>query len=442
LSFCVYDGPAQSELACGYICGYGDFNLWVHPERGTKMELTDIAVRKLKAKHKPYKVSDGGGLFVWVTPSSGKLWRWSYRFKGKQKLMTFGKYPDVPLALARERHSEGRRTLAAGVDPMAKRKADKVAEQIASENSFAQVATRWLEHWREGKSPRHVDSTKRRLDANLFPALGSKPIACIEAPDLVTMVRAIEARGVRDIAKRALETSGQIFRYAIANGLTTRNPAAEIRPSDVLKPARKGNYARLDAKELPDLLRKIELYRGTQLTRLSMKLMALTFVRTGELIGARWSEIDFQAARWDIPAERMKMRTPHIVPLSTQALEVLGMLRELSGDRVWVFPGDRSLTRPMSNNTILKGLGRMGYKGRMTGHGFRGLASTILHEHGYRHEHIELQLAHAPRNAVSAAYNHALHLKARVEMMQDWADFLERSQRGAKVLDFREVVAQ
>lgn len=300
------------------------------------MALTDIAVRKLKAKDKPYKVSDGGGLFLWVTPSGGKLWRWSYRFERKQKLMTFGKYPDVPLALARERHMEGRKLLATGIDPMSKRNADKVAEQIANENSFAQVAKQWLEHWSEGKSVRHVDSTRRRLHANLFPSLASKPIASIEAPDLVTMVRVIEARGARDIAKRALETSGQIFRYGIANGLTNRNPAAEIRPSDVLKPAKKGNYARLDAKELPALLRKIELYRGTQLTRLAIKLMALTFVRTGELIGAKWSEIDFDAARWDIPAERMKMRTPHIVPLATQAVEILVMLKELSGNSVWL----------------------------------------------------------------------------------------------------------
>lgn len=403
------------------------------------MALTDIAVRKLKAKDKLYKVSDGGGLFLWVFPSGGKLWRWSYRFEGKQKLMTFGKYPDVPLALARDRHLEARKMLATRVDPMAKRKADKIADQMAAENSFAQVAARWLEHWSEGKSRRHVDSTRRRLHANLFPALGAKPIASIEAPDLVTMVRVIEARGARDIAKRALETSGQIFRYAIANGFTTRNPAAEIRPSDVLKPAKKGNYPRLDAKELPDLLRKIDLYRGTQLTRLAMKLMALTFVRTGELIGAKWTEVDFDGARWDIPAERMKMRTPHIVPLSRQAVEVLEMLRELSGESVWVFPGDRSQSKPMSNNTILKGLERMGYKGRMTGHGFRGIASTVLHEQGYPHEHIELQLAHAPRNAVSAAYNHALHLKARAKMMQDWADYLEVNQRNLRS-DNREVV--
>jgi integrase len=201
------------------------------------------------------------------------------------------------------------------------------------------------------------------------------------------------------------------------------------------------NYARVDAKELPNLLRSIEVYRGTPVTRLAIKLMAVTFVRTSELIGAKWTEFDFEAARWDIPGERMKMRTPHIVPLAAQAVEVLETLQTLTGKSEWLFPGDRDSKKPMSNNTVLKALERMGYKGRMTGHGFRGLASTILHEQGCAHEHIELQLAHAPRNAVSAAYNHALYLEPRAKMMQEWADFLERTQRGGKVLPFRGTAA-
>ena len=255
------------------------------------------------------------------------------------------------------------------------------------------------------------------------------------------MTKVIEQRGARDIAKRALETTGQVFRYAIAHGHTRRNPASEIRPSDILKTTRRVNYARVDAKELSALLKAIEVYRGTPITRMAIKLIALTFVRTSELIGAKWSEFDMEAARWNIPAERMKMRTPHIVPLSAQTIEVLEMLRTLTGASEWLFPGDRSAAKPMSNNTILKALERMGYKGRMTGHGFRGLASTILHEKGYGHEHIELQLAHAPRNSVSAAYNHALYLEPRTKMMQEWADFLEVTLRGGKVLPFRNQVA-
>jgi integrase len=255
------------------------------------------------------------------------------------------------------------------------------------------------------------------------------------------MVKAIEKRGARDIAKRALETTGQVFRYGIAHGHARRNPASEIRPGDILKSARKINYARIDAKELPDLLRAIEVYQGTHVTRFALKLMALTFVRTSELINAKWAEFDLESARWDIPAERMKMRSPHIVPLAKQALDVLAILQTLTGKSEWLFPGERTAKKPMSNNTILAALERMGYKGRMTGHGFRGLASTLLHEQGYNHEHIELQLAHAPRNAVSAAYNHALYLEPRAKMMQDWANFLEQTQRGGKVLPFRGTAA-
>jgi integrase len=401
------------------------------------MAITDTEIKRAKPEQKPYSMSDSGGLHLVISPAGGKLWRWKYRFEGKEKLMALGKYPQVPLAMARERHSEGRRLLATGVDPMAQRKAVKTAERVASENSFASVAAQWFEHWQDGKSPRHVDSVKRRMAADILPCLGARPIAEIEAPEIVALAKAIEKRGARDIAKRALETAGQVFRYAIAHGLAERNPATAIRPRDILKATRKVNYARIDAKELPKLLKQIEIYQGRQLTRLAMKLMALTFVRTSELIGARWVEFDLDSRRWDIPAERMKMRTPHIVPLAQQSLEVLEMLRQLTGSNDLVFPGDRNLSKPMSNNTILKALERMGYKGAMTGHGFRGLASTILHEQGYQHEHIELQLAHAPRNAVSAAYNHALHLEARAKMMRDWANFLELTQRSVKVLPIR-----
>jgi integrase len=411
----------------------------VHFENDTfegAMALTDTEIKKAKPNEKAYRMSDSGGMYLWVTPSGGKLWRWAYKFEGKEKLMALGKYPAVSLALARERHGEARKLLATGSDPMALRKVEKTADQVASENSFASIAAEWLEHWQGGKSLRHVDSTRRRLNSNILPSLGALQITEIEAPDIVAMIKAIEARGARDIAKRAMETTGQIFRHAIAHGKVKRNPAQDFRPSDVLKVTRKTNYARIDEKELPHLLKEIEIYRGTPLTRLALKLMALTFVRTSELIGAKWSEFDLEAARWNVPAERMKMRTQHIVPLSRQSLEILALLRELSGVSEWVFPGEGVSNQTMSNNTILKGLERMGYKGRMTGHGFRGLASTILHEKEYPHEHIELQLAHAPRNAVSAAYNHAQHLKRRTKMMQEWADFLEHAQRGAKVLSF------
>jgi integrase len=256
-----------------------------------------------------------------------------------------------------------------------------------------------MEHWKDGKSLRHVEYVKRRMAADILPQLGERAVTEIEAPALVAMTKTIAQRGASDIAKRALETTGQVFRYAIAHGYAKRNPASEIRPSDILRCAPKTNYARIDAKELPALLKRMEVYQGTHITRLAMKLMALTFVRTSELIGARWDEIDVDVrgrmgeidmaqARWNIPAERMKMRTPHIVPLAAQAIEVLDTLREITGKSALLFPGDRNADKPMSNNTILKALERMGYKGIMTGHGFRGLASTILHERGYAKKNI------------------------------------------------------
>lgn len=388
------------------------------------MPLTDTAIRKAKPIDKPLKLSDSKGLYLLVNPTGSKLWRWKYRVDGKEKTMALGSYPDMSLAQARMRHEDERRVLLAGIDPMAQRKADKHARQLAAENSFATVATLWWASWKAARSDNHVESVMRRLKSDVFPAIGKRPIAEIEAPELVRMAKAIEARGALDIAKRALQTTSQVFRYAIAHGLATRNPAADIKPGDVLASRKKENYARLDAKELPELVRKIEGYQGTPTTRLAIKLMALTFVRTSELIGARWAEFDLAAARWDIPAERMKMKTPHVVPLSTQAVEVLRTLQLLTGGRELLFPGERDHAKPMSNNTILMALARMGYKYRMTGHGFRGVASTLLHEMGFEHAHIETQLAHQERNAVSASYNHAKYLQQRGIMMQSWGDYL------------------
>lgn len=389
------------------------------------MPLTDTAVRSAKPRDRAYKLTDERGLHLHVTAQGSKLWRWAYRFDGKQKLMAMGQYPDVSLAQAREAREGARKLLANGADPMAQRKANKVARRVAVESSFAAVARTWWESWKSARSASHVNYVWRRLEADVIPAIGARPIADIEAPELVAMMKAIERRGALDIAKRAHQTTSQIFRYAIAHGMAVRNPAADIRPSDVLATRKKENYARIDAKELPALLRKVEMYQGAPTTRAAIRLMAMTFVRTSELIGARWEEIDLEAARWDIPAQRMKMKTPHIVPLSTQAVSLLRSLHTLTGHSALLFPGERDHEKPMSNNTILGALDRMGYKGRMTGHGFRGIASTLLHEQGWPHEHIELQLAHQERNRVSASYNHALYLQPRATMMQAWSDYLE-----------------
>lgn len=407
------------------------------------MPLTDTACKKATCPEgrSSVRLADEKALYLEVTAAGGKYWRWKYRHGGKEKRLALGVYPDVSLAQAREARDDARKVLKNGTDPGQLRREAKAASAFDQANTFEAVARLWWEHWRDGKSPRHADYAIKRLEADAFPLLGSRPIASLTAKDLTRMAKAVQDRGALDLAHRVLQMSGQVLRYAVAHDLIERNPAADVKPSDTLKSRRKENYARLGEKELPELLRKIEAYQGGPYTRLAMQLMALTFVRTSELIGARWGEFDLQAAEWRIPPERMKMKTPHIVPLSPQAVEVLKVLHTLSGGRELLFPGERDHAKPMSNNTILKALERMGYKGRMTGHGFRGMASTILHEQGYAHHAIELQLAHQERNEVSAAYNHALYLKERRTMMCEWANHLDKLRRGADVVPLRAGVA-
>jgi integrase len=396
------------------------------------MRLTDAKVRQTKPGTKEIKLADGGGLYLLITPHGGKLWRWKYRVDGREKKMAFGTYPEVGLAEVRELHADARKVLRSGVDPMEQRKANKVATLAAAGETFEAVALAWHEQWAGDKNPDYAADVKLRLTRDVFPAIGHLRPEQIEAPKIVAAIKKIEERGAREVASRSLGNVGQVFRYAIAHGLATRNPAADIRPGDFLKAVPVANYARIEAQELPMLLRKIETYQGSPVTRLAMKLLALTFVRTSELIGARWEEFDLKAKRWTIPAERMKgtkYPTAHIVPLSEQALDVLGMLYEITGEGDLLFPGDWSTVKTMSKNTILKALDVMGYKGMMTGHGFRGLASTILHEHEFEHEHIDLQLAHMKRDRVSAAYNHAKYLKQRAPMMQWWADYLDKARQ-------------
>lgn len=402
------------------------------------MPLTDIATKKARPEARVYKFSAAGGLYLYVTPAGGKSWRWKYQIDGKENQMTFGLYPDVSLAEARELRDAARKQKKRGVDPMAERKTAKLLRRVAAENSFATVGKAWFTQWKGDRNARHADYTLRRLETNVFPEIGARPVSEIQTLELVAMTKKIADRGALDIAKRSFQTCSQIFRYAIAHGLATRNPAADIKPSDILVTRKKNNFARIDAKELPELLRHIEAYQGAATTRIAMKLMALTFVRTSELIGARWTEFDFDNAEWRIPAHRMKMKTEHIVPLAPQTIEVLRTLQIASGHSKLLFPGERDHEKPMSNNTILGALKRMGYQGRMTGHGFRGIASTVLHEQGFEHEHIELQLAHTERKSVSAAYNHAKYLEQRRALMSHWARYLQAS-LGGQVLrpDFR-----
>lgn len=403
--------------------------------------LTDVAVRNYKPKDKTYKVAAGRGLHLLIKPTGAKFWVFRYRYEGKENSLSMGRYPDISLVDAEGKVRAAHKLIAEGDDPSEKRQSEKAERTANKTNTFKVWADKWWAHWHKDKSPRHAEYVNRRLVADIYPSIGSLPISEIEAHQIVETIKAIAERGALDIAKRAHQTIGQVFRYAIAHNKdskATRNPASDIKPSDIIQSRAKQNYARVELKELPQLLRALDASNSQALTRLAVKFIGLTFVRTSELINARWEEFDLEDKQWRIPAERMKMKTPHIVPLSRQALQVIEQLQPISGHRELVFPNQNGNNKPMSNNTILKALELAGYKGRMTGHGFRGLASTALHEQGFDHQHIELQLAHQERNQVSASYNHATYLEPRATMMQHWADYLDEVKAGAKVVPIKQ----
>jgi len=386
------------------------------------MNLTDTAVRHAKGGERPRKLADGKGLYLLVQPNGARYWRWKYRHAGREKVLALGVYPEVSLAQARDKHWEARLLLLTGVDPMTVRKEQQSG--AAAFVTFKQAAEKWYEHWAPTRRGKGAEIIWGRLKSNVLPHIGKRPVSDIPASAFRDVVKRIEDRAPT-IARQMLQCCSQIMRYAVAHDMAERNPVGDLQTGDVLKPHQSKNHARVDAKELPALLHAIQNYGGEEATRLAMRLLAMTFVRTSELIEATWDELDLDNARWDIPAERMKMDTPHIVPLSRQAVEAFRRLRVLSYGGNLVLPGRAGHTKPMSRATMLMALRSMGFGGKMTGHGFRGVASTILHEQGYNHEHIELQLAHQSRGKVSAAYNHALYLQPRARMMQAWADYLD-----------------
>jgi len=373
-------------------------------------------------------------MFLLVQPNGAKYWRLSYRFLGKQKTLALGVYPAVTLATARKKRDEAREQIAAGVDPGEAKKEARRAAEIAAANSFEAVAREWFDSQRPGWSDGYAEKVLNSLEVDVFPKIGSRPIAEIDSPQMLSIVREVEARGVRETAKRILQRSRAVFQYGIMTGRCSRNPAADIDAQTVLK---KGpgvqHMARVKATEIPQLMRDIDAYQGDLVTRLALRLMALTFVRTTEMIRAEWSEFDEAAAEWRVPPERMKMRDPHIVPLSRQALDVLAQLRALNGQHRFVFYSVQGRSH-ISNNTMLYALYRMGYKSRMTGHGFRGLAATALRELGFGRDVVERQMAHAERNQVTAAYVHAEYLPERRRMMQMWGDHLDQLKAGAEVI--------
>ena len=399
------------------------------------MPLTDTAIRNAKPKpgEKQLKLFDGRGLFLLVSPSGGKWWRLKYRFDGKEKQLSLGVYPDVSLQDARERRDQARKLVANGVDPSANRKAQKAAKAERAANSFEVVAREWHQKYSERWTPGHGDRILRRLERDLFPWLGDRPVADIEASELLSALRRIEQRGALETAHRALTNAGQVFRYAIATSRARIDPSRDLRGA--LSPVTKGHFAATtDPTRLGAILRAMEGYEGSLIVRCALRLAPLVFVRPGELRKAEWADIDLDAGEWRYTTS--KTGTQHIVPLARQALEILRELRPLTERSKYVFPNGRSFKRPMSDNAVLAAMRRMGIdKEEMSGHGFRAVARTLLDEElNVRPDYIEHQLAHAVRDPNGRAYNRTAHLAERKQMMQIWADYLERLKSGADVV--------
>jgi integrase len=400
------------------------------------MALTDTGIRKTKPTDKPQKLADGGGLYLLLNPNGSRWWRYKYRFEGKEKLLSFGTYPETSLADAREKHAVARKQLQAGIDPGAHRKAAKAAGEERSANSFAVIAQEWLAK-QQNMSPATLEKARWTFDSLVNPWIGNRPISEIDAPEMLKLLHRIEERGAHETAHRTKQRCGQIFRYAIATGRARHDPTADLRGA--LTPVKVQHRAAItDPAKVSELLRAIDGYTGSFVVRSALRLAPLLFVRPGELRQAEWTEFDLDAAEWRIPASKMKMRELHIVPLPHQAVAILRELHPLTGGSTYTFPGERSRQRPMSDAAVNAALRRMGFdKDTMTGHGFRAMASTRLNEMGWSPDVIERQLAHAERNKVRAAYNRAQYLAERQKMMQTWADYLETLKLGGTVVPIR-----
>lgn len=389
--------------------------------------LSDAECKNAKPKEKPYKLGDGAGLYLWVTPAKNKTWRMNYRYpqNGSQKTISFGEYPYVTLEEAREHRANAKKLLANNIDPMDVKKEEMRILREDVGNTFQDVALKWFEFNKDKWTERNAGYVLRRLEQKLFPHIGKVPMKALKRKQILEAIRHTENEGSNDLAHRLGQYCKQICSYAVNEEILDRNPALEIGAS--LKGYKKKHHAHLEAHEIPAFLKTLERNdaRLHLSTKIAIKLLMLTFVRTSELIGARWEEVDFEHAQWTIPAERMKTKQPHLVPLSMQALELFTKLHEMNGNREFVFPNNVNPRKTMSNSTILRGLYQLGYKGKLTGHGFRATAMSAIQEKlGYRYEVVDRQLAHAPKSKVQAAYDRSKFLDDRKEMMQEWADYL------------------
>ncbi len=401
------------------------------------MALTDTGIRKAKATDKPQKLTDGGGMYLLLNPNGSRWWRLDYRHNGKRKTLSLGTYPDTGLADARDKRDEARKLLAAGIDPSEQRKAVKLAGEERAANSFAVIAEEWLAKQAATMAPATMAKARWTFNDLVFPWIGNRPIAEIDPPEMLKLLQRIEERGAHETAHRTKQRCGQVFRYAIATHRAKHDPTSDLRGA--LTAAKvEHRPAITDPAKIGELLRAIDGYTGSFVVRCALRLAPLVFTRPGELRKAEWAEIDMDAALWRIPAERMKMREPHTVPLAPQAVAILRDIQPLTGSGRFVFPSARTTSRPMSDAAVNAALRRMGFdKDTMTGHGFRALASSRLNEMGWAPDIIERQLAHAERNKVRAAYNRAQYMEGRMRMMQAWADYLDGLRTGADVVAFK-----
>jgi integrase len=399
------------------------------------MPLTDVTIRAAKPREKPYKLFDERGLFLLVKPNGARLWRFKYTVGGREKLISLGDYRDVPLKRARDKRDEARRLLADGIDPSTQRQ----EQRAAAADSLTALAEEFFARQAKKLSASTIDRDLQRLRTYVLPSLGRRPVRSITAPELLAVLRRIEARGTYETAHRTCSAVGRVMRYAIATGRAERDITGDLRGA--LTPATETHHAAItEPKRIAELLRAIDGYVGQPSTAYALKLAPLVFVRPGELRGAEWTEFDLEAKEpeWRIRAERMKMGEEHVVPLSRQAVELLRELRALTGDVRYLFPGLRTPSRPISNNTLNAALRRIGFaQTEHTAHGFRSMASTRLNEMGFPPDVIELQLAHAERDEVRRAYNRATRMPERRKMMQRWADYLDGLKTGAKVVPLK-----
>ncbi|MEY8712584.1 tyrosine-type recombinase/integrase [Mangrovibacter phragmitis] len=386
------------------------------------MALSDIQIKRAKPQDKPYTLNDGQGLSILIKPDGSKGWRFRFRFAGKARLMSFGSYALVSLAEAREKREIARKQVANGVDPVEEKKEQKIAQKLSTENSFESVSREWHATKADRWTVAYREEIIKTFEQDVFPFIGKRPIGEIKPLELLEVLRRIEKRGALEKTRKVRQRCGEVFRYAIITGRAEYNPAPDL--AIALAVPKQKNHPFLSAEELPHFVRDLEAYTGSIITKNATKIVMLTGVRTQEMRFATWDEVDLDKGVWEIPAEWMKMRRPHLVPLSTQVIELFRQLKPITGHYPYIFIGRNNRSKPISKESVSQVIELLGYKGRATGHGFRHTMSTILHEQGFDSAWIEMQLAHVDKNSIRGTYNHAQYIHKRSQMMQWYSDYI------------------